>query len=65
MNPKPPWLSKTLWINVLAIIGSVVVYMAGVDPSTWSEISVSALALINICLRLTTNQPIDWGGNGS
>jgi hypothetical protein len=56
---KNPLYSKTLWINVLAIIGSGVMYFSGMDTETWATISTSALALINVALRMVTNEPIN------
>ena len=54
MNKK--WyISKTLWINLLAIVG-IVIWGAELPPET---IGI-ALAVINFILRLITKEPIVW-----
>ena len=54
MNKK--WYtSKTLWINVLAIIG-IIVFGKELSP----EMIATALAVINMILRLITKEPIVW-----
>jgi len=56
-NPKPWWLSKTVWANLIALIGSVVLAI-GFDPGRWAEISTVALAVVNLGLRLMTREEI-------
>ena len=60
MNTKAFYLSKTLWINLLAIIAIVIQSRTGyVMPP---EIQVTIYALINLVLRATTGKVIDFGG---
>ena len=47
--------SKTLWINLIAIIG-IVFYGKGFDATTVGII----LGVINFILRLITKKPVVW-----
>lgn len=54
---KEWWRSKTVWVNVLVLVGMVV---AGrfMDATQWAEVSAAVLAILNIILRFATNEPI-------
>ncbi len=54
---KPWWTSKTIWTNLLALLGSIVIAI-GFDPGRWAEISTVALAVVNLALRLVTTEEI-------
>lgn len=56
-EPKPWWMSKTVWANLIALVGSVVISL-GFDPGRWAEISTVALAVVNLGLRLVTKEEI-------
>lgn len=56
---KPWYTSKTLWVNLLAVIGSIIIGTQ-VTTETWAEISVGLLALVNVILRLVTGEQIAW-----
>jgi len=56
-EPKPWWMSKTVWANLIALAGSVVISL-GFDPGRWAEISTVALAAVNLGLRLVTKEEI-------
>jgi hypothetical protein len=56
-NKKIWWTSKTVWLNVLALIGSLAVAY-GLEESRWAEISAVSLAVINLILRLVTKDEI-------
>ena len=58
MNGKAIWLSKTLWVNLLAVIGLIVQSYFGFVISPESQVMI--LAGINAVLRLVTKQPITW-----
>lgn len=47
--------SKTLWINVIAIVG-IILYGKEFDSSTVGIV----LGVINFLLRLITKQPVVW-----
>ena len=55
---KPFWLSKTFWVNVLAVIAFMVQYFTGwvMNPATQGLF----LGLINLILRAVTKKPINW-----
>jgi hypothetical protein len=59
MDTKPFWLSKTLWVNLLAAIALIV---QGINGSWVFSLEMQALALtiINMVLRSVSKQPIDW-----
>jgi UPF0716 family protein affecting phage T7 exclusion len=52
---KPWYLSKTIWVNVLAIIG---VFLIGSALGWNPEIQITILGVANIGLRFVTNQGI-------
>jgi hypothetical protein len=54
---KPWWMSKTIWVNLIALVGSVVVAL-GFDPAKWAEVSTVTLAVANVILRLITSEEI-------
>ena len=55
---KKIWASKTLWVNILAIIALIVQTYTGFVIDI--EAQASILAFINVALRLITKQPISW-----
>jgi len=63
MEAKSVWLSKTLWVNVMAIIALVVQSYTGYAMDLDTQVVV--LGAINALLRLITKQPVSWTGNGS
>jgi len=54
---KAWWMSKTIWANLIALIGSVVLSL-GFDPGRWAEISTVVLAAVNVVLRFYTNEEV-------
>jgi len=52
------YLSKTFWVNVLAIVALVVQYFTGWVMSAGLQATV--LGILNILLRLVTKHPINW-----
>ena len=59
---KPWYTSKTLWVNLLAVIGSIIIGTQ-VTTETWAEISVGLLALVNVILRLVTGEAVSWSND--
>jgi hypothetical protein len=59
---KSWWMSKTIWTNLVALVGAVVV-SAGFDAARWGEISTVALAAVNVVLRMVTNEAIALGSD--
>lgn len=62
MDDPKHWLaSRTLWINVLAVVAAVAGAFGidvGLDPETQTAIVAGVLAVVNIGLRLVTKAPI-------
>ena len=56
-NTKNWWASKTIWINLVALAGSIAISL-GCDPGHWAEISTVSLAAANLALRLITKEEI-------
>ena len=55
---KKPWKSKTLYINIVAIIAMFLESQLGYELD--AETQVVILAVINLVLRLITQEPISW-----
>ncbi len=53
------WTSKTIWMNLIALVGSILIAI-GFDPGRWAEISTTALAVVNLILRLYTQEAITF-----
>ncbi|MDW7643434.1 MAG: hypothetical protein SCI25_00165 [Desulfuromonadales bacterium] len=55
---KKFWLSKTFWVNLLALVFIVLQSLTGLELS--AEAQVSLLSLVNIGLRLVTKEAVTW-----
>ncbi len=55
---KKFWLSKTLWVNVVA--GLAIIVQASYGFVVSPEYQALALSLINLGLRKITNEPLVW-----
>ena len=52
---KPFWQSKTLWVNLIAVVGDLM----GVYGQTLSgDEKIAILGVINLILRFVTTQPV-------
>jgi len=58
MDTKSWYLSKTLWVNVIAVAAAFGAKQAGIQIS--AEDQVAALGVINLILRVVTKQPVAW-----
>jgi hypothetical protein len=61
VDSKPIWQSKTFWLNALTAAAGVLVVLSGMAeqiPSPYIEWIGVALAIVNIGLRLVTDQPV-------
>lgn len=56
MESKPWWQSKTLWINIVAVVSAIGVYVQSKDTTA---LAAAMLGIVNFILRLVTKQPID------
>lgn len=59
MDNKKWYLSKTLWVNLIAIIAIAAQGITGKEVIN-VELQASILAGVNMVLRLITKQPVAW-----
>ena len=59
MSTKKFWLSKTFWVNMIALWAMVCQAVIGYELFDL-EAQAGILAAINIILRMITNQTIVW-----
>ncbi len=62
---KHPLQSKTLWVNMVALLASVSTTMGvdlGLDPETQVALVGGILATVNVVLRLVTTQGVSLKG---
>jgi hypothetical protein len=52
--------SKTIWVNLIAIVGFFLQRQYGFVLS--EDLQIQLLSIINIILRFWTKEPIAWGG---
>lgn len=52
--------SKTIWVNVIALIAFALENKFGFPIS--QELQMEVLSLVNIALRFVTHEKIVWGG---
>ncbi len=58
MDTKPFWASKTMWVNVVALVASLTVGFGidlGFTAAVQAEIVGGVMAVVNIILRFMTN----------
>lgn len=58
---KPIYLSKTFWVNVIALVAMLAQMQTGFVISPEEQIAI--IAVINILLRIVTGQPIEMEMN--
>ncbi len=60
MELKSFWQSRTFWVNLVAVIASVVVIATGRELSTEVQATIVTviLGVVNLVLRFRTNQAI-------
>lgn len=59
MESKAFWLSKTFWINVIALAAIIAQSVAGKEIIN-VEAQASILAAVNIVLRFVTKSAVTW-----
>jgi hypothetical protein len=59
MESKTIWLSKTFWVNLLALAGMIAQGITGSEVFPL-EVQASILTIINIGLRFITKQAVTW-----
>ena len=55
--------SKTIWINVIALVAIVTQKHLGFELSP--DLQMELLTVVNIILRLVTHEKITWSKNGN
>ena len=61
MESKSWYASKTLWVNLLAMVATILGAFGidlGLTPEVQTEIAVGVMAAVNVVLRLVTKAPI-------
>lgn len=61
MNSKAIWKSKTLWVNIIAIIALIAQTYTGFIIGADKQVVI--LGIINTLLRFVTKTPLDWGND--
>lgn len=60
-NNKPWYLSRIIWANIIAVVAIIISGVAGRDiltPELQASIATVVLAVVNIFLRVRTNQSL-------
>ena len=56
---KKWYASKTIWTNAVMLIGVIILNTTGKNLLT-PEVQVSIVTVINVILRVVTNEEITW-----
>ncbi len=61
MEQKPFYTSKTIWVNVIAMLAIILNALWGfeMDAEFQAAIATTILAVVNIVLRFTTTKPVE------
>jgi hypothetical protein len=65
VDAKSIFASKTFWANILAFIAAVATafgFNLGLTPDVQGTLVAGIMAIVNIVLRLVTNQPVTLTG---
>jgi len=59
-DSKPFWASKTLWVNVVALVAAVTgsFGLLDLDAETQTSIVAGVMAIANVALRFVTKSPV-------
>lgn len=60
-DSKPVWASKTLWVNLVAIVAAVTGALGfdlGLDPETQIAVVGAVMGFVNIALRFMTKSAV-------
>ena len=53
------YLSKTLWVNAIALVAMIVQGITG-NVVVSMELQATILGVVNMVLRLVTKKPVSW-----
>jgi hypothetical protein len=56
---KKWYASKTIWTNVLMLIGAIIYNTTGQDLLT-PEVQAAIITVVNVILRIITKEEITW-----
>ncbi len=60
-DAKPAWTSKTIWVNMIALLASLALaggFDLGLDAATQTSLVGGIMAVVNVVLRLMTTTAI-------
>ena len=60
MESKHWWASKTIWVNLLALVAIILNSLYGIELEAEAQaaIATGVLAVLNIVLRAITKEPV-------
>lgn len=60
METKKWYLSKSIWVGVVALVGGILQATGVIDVPVSAETQVMILGAIAVILRMITNEPVVW-----
>ena len=60
MEKKKWYLSKSLWVGVIALVGGILQATGILKVPISPEMQITILGVIAVILRMITSDPIEW-----
>ena len=60
MEPKKWYVSKTVWVNLIGLVGAVLVATGALATDIGPETVAIILVVVNTILRFVTKEEITW-----
>ena len=60
MEPKKWYVSKTVWVNLIGLVGAVLVATGTLAADIGPETVAIILVVVNTILRFVTKEEITW-----
>ena len=60
MENKKWWTSKSIWVQGIGLVGTVVMAGGFVGQEQWVMYSGLATQILGIIMRLVTKEPVGW-----
>lgn len=60
-NSKPFWASKTIWVNLVAVVAAISGAFSldlGLTPEAQASVVGAIMGVVNLVLRFTTKGPV-------